>query len=505
MISNNRLAALLLMTALLGCGKLKSLTGGEEADASGPAASASGSTATPSSEVCTVTERKVWATNSNRGTGLTARSLGNRMAVGVGIGNRPAVLLFDDKGKGELANVTLAPGSELAKDIPSNRGKRELLRVTPALNASAAVTAYADYRDKYEPPDRRRIACELAETRRVVLVFDGEPLLDGKKDKPEGKPDAGAKPSAFSIKIARAAGKLKAVDAGAAAAPPPPPPPPAAAANDAGAPPTAEPKDKKKPLREIRDCRTLIDDKGGIFGVGSELYGKPEDDGSTKWSMRLFVAPNAGNGYYLLNSSALPKEPKDLSVFESAWAKSLSDGTVLLTARYKGSLFSTILTADHKPTGKSRTFAGASTMPALVQDGDDTLILTSQNAGSGAAGRYDLHMGKASGKGLPQTLDLFALDGMGPSLAEPALAIVNGQRWISVNAGSKREAQLVLVPVDASLKRSGKTHALTNELSTVLESRLFALANGQILAVYIEATSSGDELTSQVLSCQVKT
>lgn len=501
MISNSRLAALVLMTALLGCGKLKSLTGGEEADAAGPAASASsGSTATPSSEVCSVTERKVWATNTNRGTGLTARSLGNRLSVGVGLGNKPAVLLFDDKGKGELVNVTLAAGSELGKDIPSNRGKRELLRVTPSLNASAAVTAYADYRDKYEPPERRRIACELAETRRVVLVFDGEPLLDGKKDKPEEKPDAGAKPKVFSMGVARAAGKLspvvKAADAGAKPAPAAPPP-------DAGAP---EPvKDKKKPLREIRDCRTLIDDKGGIFGVGSELYGKQEDDGTTKWSMRLFVAPNAGNGYYLLNSAGLPKDPKDLSVFESAWAKSLSDGTVLLTARYKGSLFSTILTADHKPTGKSRTFAGASTMPALVQDGDDMLILTSQNAGSGAAGRYDLHVGKASGKGLPQTLDLFALDGMGPSLAEPALAVVNGQRWISVNAGSKREAQLVLVPVDANLKRSGKTHALTNELSTVLESRLFALANGQILAVYIEATSSGDELTSQLLSCQVKT
>lgn len=503
MISNTRLPLLAMLVALLGCGKLKSLTGGDTPDAGTAPVASTGSTPTPSSEVCTVGERKVWATNTNRSTGLTARSLGNRLGVGVGLGNKPAVLLFDDKGAGQLVNVALAPGSELGKDIPSNRGKRELLRVTPALNASAAVTAYADYRDKYEPPDRRRIACELAETRRVVLVFDGEPLIDNaKKDKPEEKPDAGQPkrlPGRLAMRKIKIPGIVLLPDAGAA------PVPASARVADAGAPAAEPSKDKKKPLREIRDCRTLIDDKGGIFGVGSELYGVPQDDGTTKWSMRMFVAPNAGNGYYLVNSAALPKDPKDLSVFESAWAKTLSDGNVLVTARYKGSLFSTLLNADHKPTGKSRTFPGASTMPALVTDGDATLILTSQNAGAGAAGRYDLRVGKVTGNGLPQSLDPLALDGMGPSLAEPALVIVNGQRWISVNAGSTREAPLVLVPVDAGLKRAGKTHALTNPQSTVLESRLFALGNGQMLAVYIEATSSGDELTSQMLSCQVKT
>ncbi len=505
MLSRTSLAIVLvfLPVGALGCSKIKSLLGKSETKDAGTVAAAS-ATATPSDEVCTVSERKVWATNANRGTGLTARRLGKHLSVGVGLGNKPAVLLFDEKGEGKLVNVDAPPSSELAKDIPSHKGRRDLLRVTPTLNANAGVTAYADYRDKYEPPERRRIACELVETRRTVLVFDGKPVLD-ENGESEDKPDAGVAVSAGAVaRAARAVGRIKALGQSRSAATPATAPsngaPPAATAAPVAAPaPAAE---KKKPVREIRDCRTLIDDQGGIYGVGSELYGAPQADGSTKWSMRLFVAPNAGNGYYLLNSVPLPKQPKQLNTFEAPWGTTRPDGSIVLTTRYRGGLLAMLLSSEHKPTGRIKTYGGGwPTMPDLETDGDDTLIFTSQNAGSG---RYDIHVGRVSGKTLPPSLDLLPVEGMGPSLAEPSFVMVGNQRWLGFHAGAKREAPFVIVPVDAKLARAGKSHPLTAAGSSVAESRLFPLPGGQILAVYIESSSGGDELASQVLTCQAK-
>src|SRR5258706_1185514 len=153
--------AFVALGALLACSKISSLFGKTEAvDAGGDASSTTVAEA-PTSDpggVCTSEGRKVWGKWANRRTGLTPRKLGNKVAVGAAIGNRPEVLVFDDKGQGELVKIDLAGGSELLKEIPKNEGQRDLFRVTPVLGPDGRVSAYADYRDTYNSK-RRRVAC----------------------------------------------------------------------------------------------------------------------------------------------------------------------------------------------------------------------------------------------------------------------------------------------------------------------------------------------------------
>ena len=62
----------------------------------------------------------------------------------------------------------------------------------------------------------------------------------------------------------------------------------------------------------------------------------------------------------------------------------------------------------------------------------------------------------------------------------------------------------MVLPVDESLKPTGKVHEVTSG-GTVADSRLIALDGGKIMAVYIQrAKDGGDELVGQVLTCGVK-
>lgn len=468
---------------------------------------------------CVSGERKVWAKWANRRTGITPTQMGDKLALGVAVGNKPKVLVVDKQGAGELVNVAMADGSDLAKDIPKNEGKRDLQRVTPFKASDGKLTAYADYRDKYESK-RRRIACELVSTKQVVLAYDDKPLLDDEKKKDDKKdpvktaaaPDAGAPPVAaaptpsISTKALKAVSRLNlpgmkgaAGDPSKAAAP---------AAGDAGAAPPPDTKaegdkkeEKKKALREVRDCRTFVDDDGEVWALGSELHGQPQDDDSVKWSMRLFVQPNAAGGYYMLDSVALPKEPKELHTWEAPWAAERADGSFVLTARYRGTLVSFLLNKDHKPTGKVKSYRGG--WPGNVEiasDGSNRWLLTSFKT---AGDSHELRLGKI-GEGLPAQLDKPAIDGVDASLSEPSLAIAGGQRWLMMHAGKRKEARLVLVPVDENMKATGKPYDVAATAGGAADSRLIALDGGKLMAVYIQAGKEGDELVSQVLTCSVK-
>ena len=481
-----------LVVTLPSCSKVESLVGGGSAGAA-PATSAAASAAAPmervaaADAVCTSAERKVWGKWANRRTGITAARIGGQLAVGVALGNDPHLLVFDDAGSGRLVKVKAPDGSPLAKDLKAP-DRRDLHRVTPA-KSGAGITAYADYRDKYKD-GRRRIACGPVQTEGSVLVFDGKPLLDRddeKKEEPkaEEKPTVAAKPRLRVPAMRALRGLVKPGEAADAA------------------PPAADPaarkleEKKKKTERELRDCRTFVDADGSVWGVGSQLHGEEQDDGSTKWTMRLFAAPDGGRGYVLLHSVALPKEPKTLHTFESPVATQVGDGHVVF-ARYQNHLMGWGMKDGFRPTGGVRVYKnGYPTLPHFM---DDVLVASHKVDGD----RYELSWAPL-GSAAPKSLTKLALDVGASSFAEPTLAKAGAQRWLSYQTGARREGALSVVPVDAELKRAGRPHEVTPSGVTVYESHLFGIAGDKLLAVYIQNGEPGAELVSEVLSCSVKT
>jgi hypothetical protein len=488
-----------VLLALLGCGKIKSLVGaGSSADAGADAASAVATAESGPDAPCTSAGRKVWAKWANPKTGLTARKLGDKLAVGVGIGNQPKVLLFDKQGEAELEAVALAGGSALAKEIPKAEGARVLERVTPVTGPSGGVSAYADYHDDYNDKHRRRVSCELAANRHMLLGFDDKPLLAAEETKDAGAPsapDAGTRNLGkviTALRRSRIPGQLKgraqAPEAAAPSAAPPPPP--------------AEKAEKKKAKREIRDCRSFVDSDGFVWAAGSELYGDVQPDDSVKWSMRFFIAPNAGGGYYLLASEALPKEPKDLYAFEAATAGELSDHTFALSARYRGTLMLWALSNAHKPVGRRKTYSGGTPSRAeFFTDDKGLVLLTSQNVSSN---RYELRFGRFSGSTLPASLEQFGVIGNDPSLSEPNIAMAGSQRWLLYHQGARHDSTLHLIPIDQNMRSAGKPFMVVGGTDSVTESAIFPLDGDKLLVVYITAEKSGDELASEVLSCKAK-
>ena len=132
----------------------------------------------------------VWAAGANQRAGMTATALGDRIAIGVAIGYRPAVLVFDRNGEGRLIYVGAPAGSPLAKGVPAAEGERDLHRVTPTADSAGQVFAYADYRDLYKNK-HRRIACEAVAARASLFAYDGKALIDPDA-KPAPKPAASA-------------------------------------------------------------------------------------------------------------------------------------------------------------------------------------------------------------------------------------------------------------------------------------------------------------------------
>ena len=500
----NRVTAVglgLCIVALFGCGKLKGLTGGGGAVEAGATAVASGSAAPaaeeariPEGAVCAVAEEKVWGKWANRRTGLTPTKSGGKLLLGVALGNRPYVLSFDAGGHGNLTKVALHSGSSLANEIPAKKGQRDLQRVTPSLS-NGKLAVYADYRDKYADNQRRRIACEQVTERQALLVFDGKPLLEREKEKEKEKPAADtAKPATPSV-----VGRLKLPTRGIQNAPSAAPPASSAPAAE------APPERAQRPIREVRDCRTFVDSDGAVWAVGSELVGSPQPDGSHKWSMRFFAAPDAGRGFVTLMSVPLPKsprDPKDLYTLEAPVAHELSDHSHVLSARYRGSLLAWSLSSAFKPRGSMRTYRGGyPSLPRFFDDGSPHLLVSQKVADD----RWELRTALLSAT-LPRTLDKITLEGTDASLAEPSLARAGGERWLGFHAGTRRGGQLTIVPVDDKLNRAGRSYQVSGADDEIYESLVFGLSEGRLLAVMLRSTKdSGAELVSQVLSCSVRT
>ncbi len=519
-----------------GCSKIRSLLGGK-GEAAKPAASASAQASaapTPAAQsgVCKVVQRKVWGSGANARTGITVTRLSDgSFAVGVAMGNRPEIVAFDRAGEGKLVQPVVAGANPLAHGVPAAQGRRDLQRVTPAVAAKGVLVAYADYRDVYKNK-RRRIACGRTDTSKALLVFDGKPLLDRSdedSDKtppggrvahagviPEPAPSASAPASAkqpAAKKPVAVRGRLAlpgilrqhiARKPGAKPAQPAKPATPAKPAAVVGRPSATVKKPAKpgKPERELRDCRSFVDPAGhDAWAVGSELYAKPESDGSTHYSMRFFVAPGGGRANVLLKTIKLADNPDKLYTFEAPVAEKLPDGSYALAARYRGSLYAWTLGPDKRQRGPARVYGGGYlTMPHMLRDGDDLLILLSQSADND---HWSAQVARLSGRGgtLPAKLTALGID-TDPSQAEPTFAVAAGQRWIAYQSGDRLHGQMVVVPVDASLAVAGRPFRVTPSGEDVDESHLFGLGTGKLLAVYLERAPS-PRLVSEVLDCHL--
>ena len=490
-----------LAVATLGCKRLRSL--GDDDSVSTPAppsgsASASPKTAampsgraTASGAACQSSERKVWTKWANRRTGITAADLGVKIALGVGYGNHPKVIVFDRNGRGSAQPTGVSSSSPLAKDIPAKLGKRDLQRVTPTF-AGGRFVAYADYRDKYKD-GRRRIACERVNARQPLLVFDGMPLLKRKEN--QSKSEA----------VAKTGGRLQRPALGTTKSKQAPAPSGRAILGITRAPKAPviarqAPVKRRQPLREIRDCRTIVDKNGSLWGVGSELVGKDQGD-RIDWTMRLFVAPDGGRGYVTLTSRKLPdnpRDPKDLHTLEGAVGHTLENGNRVVLGRYRGSLLGFTLSKGFARLGRSRTYrSGYPSLPRFFSDNGGAFLFTSQRSSDK---RWHLATAGIADGSLPHKLSRLTLPSV-DSASEPSLAVSKGRRFVSFQQGERRKSRLMIVPVGADLTATGTAHAVSDEGREVYESQIFGLSDGRLLAVYIQSASPGAELVSEILSC----
>jgi hypothetical protein len=503
-----------VLLSLLACDKAKNLTsggGGEDAAVAGSAAPVASAAARPAAggddAVCTVGESKVWGKWANKRTGITPRKLGGKLALGVAFGNRPHVIVFDDQGVGTSIKPKPYAGSPLEAELKDKKSRRDLQRVTP-VSIDGNTTAYADYRDNHAD-GRRRIACELVTEKKPVLLFDGTPLLKKQKqDAEKGEPPAAAAPrSVAAVAKALGKGRLKlpkrvAPNADPAAGETPD----AAAPPEAPSAPAAAP---EKPveteiLREVRDCRTFVDDDDAVWAVGSELHGTTQPAG-TKWTLRTFVAPDAGRGYIMLDAHTLPQEPrdpKDLHTLESAVGVELGGGEHAVFGRYRGSLFGYHLDKNFRLRGGRKSYRGGyPNLPRFFAQGGDTRMVVAQKV---AQDRWEMRYGALT-RALPRSLEPIKVEGPSTSFAEPSLAKAGDQRWLAYHRGSRRDGRLELVPVNEALVPVGKPYAATPEGEEVAESHVFALGDGKLLLVFLSDQDAVPVLTSQVLSCGVKT
>lgn len=446
--------------------------------------------------LCQVEKEKSWGKWVNQRTGLTPTELPNsKYALGVAFGNTPSVLTVTPDGNATLKRINPQDGSKVGRKIDSKTGRRDLQRVTPIV-IDGNTQAYADYRDRLND-GMRRIACGPADTDKELLVFDGKPVLDELKEEqkdakpadpkqavtdapaPSAAPEASGAPAApvegRSLKL----GKLK--------------------LNPAlvGRVRDAAKTDSAEKLREVRDCRSFVDQrKQEVWGVASELVGEAKDDGYT-WEMRFFVL-TPGGAQIRIMTTKLGDKPKTLHTLEAPVAARMGDDYVL-AARYQGALYAWHLDSGFKPKGAVKRYGGG--YPSLVRFADDNgelRLFTSQQVGKDD---WRLASLRLTG-GLPKGLNKLELGD--ESRAEPSFARSGSQRWVSYHQGDRRKAQVMVQGVDGDLNPVGKAFAATVEGDEVYESLLLPLNDGKLYLVMLKKPKgeAAPELVSQVLTCK---
>jgi hypothetical protein len=456
-------------------------------------AAATGKAKAAAEPICQREDEKTWGKWANTRTGITATPLPDgRIALGVALGSRPHTLVFDRQGKAELSRVKLKEGTELTKKIEPQDGVRHLQRVT----VTAGGRTFADYRDKYTSK-RRRVACGPTDGKPPLLLYDGTPLVDTAHYQPPGAKKSAKTPSAAPTATSTARAVAR------------------AAAGKWTGPGKASPAAKRiaprgadadqELLREVRDCRTFVDPEGkDLWAMGTELVGKRQDDGGTEWTMHAFVAADEGRRRVPLHKVILGKDPDKLYTFEAPVAHRLKSGSYVLAARYRGQMFTWLLGADKSKKGSLYRYGGGyPSLPRIIADGSDHLLLTSQKVDLShwklRAIRLDARHAK-----LIESLEQPRVGEEDASLAEPTFARAGDQRWLAYHQGERRKGRVVVVPVNEELAAEGRAIIVTSKDQLVYESHLFGLDDGRLLLVYItRRKGAGAELVSEVLRCKV--
>lgn len=145
---------------------------------------------------------------------------------------------------------------------------------------------------------------------------------------------------------------------------------------------------------------------------------------------------------------------------------------------------------------------GYPSLPRVLADGDDHILLTSQKATPKAWKLRALRL--ASGGKLAKALLEPTVGDEGTSLAEPTFARIGDQRWLAYHAGDRRQGKVTVVPVDADLNEQGKSFTVTSETDAAYESFMFATKDGKLVVVYISRADKGQQskLVSETLRCE---
>jgi hypothetical protein len=473
------LAACLVLLPILGCSKKESTsetttapigdkrppaTATESAKPSASAATADSAPVTLGSPpACKILSQKSWGKGLNRETGLTARELDDgRVAVGAALGLTPTVLVVSKGGDGKMVKVAVKPGGAFAKAPAAADGLRHLFRVTPVKVTGDSATAFVDYRDEYKSK-RRRVSCGAADTDESFVVFDDIPLLDM-----DPKPTGDARTALFKSKDAD---------------------------GDAG-------------YHELRECRSFSDPKSGeVWVVGSDLRGFDQPDQTIQWKASLFVdkSPHIHESH-LHDIDLKNDQAARVQAFDAPVSHRMHDGTFLLTARTQSALFGAELNADKSLHGDVKSWPGFATMPDLDDDGDDTVIVTSFVK---AKAQFMLRGARVAAKSgdLPKALtsvDLMPDDK--DSETDPDFTRDSkNRRWISYVDGQRGAGKLLIAPVDASFKATGKPFEITQDGEKASEARLVAEKDGTILVVFLRENDADKsvELVTEDLDCDV--
>ena len=153
-----------------------------------------------------------------------------------------------------------------------------------------------------------------------------------------------------------------------------------------------------------------------------------------------------------------------------------------------------------------KSWPGFATMPDLDDDGDDTVIVTSFAKGKS---QFSLRGARVAGKtdALPKALTSVDLmpDDQDSETDPDFTRDSKGRRWISYVDGQRGAGRLLIAPVDAAFKATGKPFEITQTGEKASEARLVAEKDGTILVVFLKENDADKsvELITEDLDCDV--
>jgi hypothetical protein len=272
---------------------------------------------------------------------------------------------------------------------------------------------------------------------------------------------------------------------------------------------------------ELRDCRSFADVASGeAWIVGSVLRGVAKAEGAVEWSASLVVDTGPKKHEIHLHEVVLKGDPPNLKSFEVPVSRALGDGAYLLASRFGSSLRVGLLNSDKTMRGNLVTYSGFPTIPHVVKDEKDTVLVTSISKEKNQFALRGLRVPSskpAVSKSLT-VIDTHAADKghdhahghdhdhdhEGHSETDPDFVRdKSGQRWLAYIEGERGKGQLQVVPVDEGFQAVGKPFLVSASADLASEARLLPLSSGALLVVSLREGEKGLDVVTEELRCKV--